>query len=182
MGPRINTNRRLVVVVGLAVALFAVCVGLFYDLFENRMAQVGALNSTLLSLQKTANQSLALRHFIDTTKNAREKINLYFITKSTVGSLIEEIETYASRATVDLVLISPSVEKIKQGGKDKYLKFNVRTEGEFFNIIHFLRMVESMPYKTAITTVNIGKIDQEGVKKRRWFSEITFNLISYIDK
>ncbi len=177
-----KTNSGMRIMIGIMIILL-LCAGvILYDFSKGRVVEINELSSRLASLKMLTGQAFVLRNIVETTKDDRSKLSMYFITKETIGSFIGELETYANRATVIITLSSPTVEKDKQISAEKFLKFNVRAEGSFENIMHFLDLIESMPYKLKLTAVKMGKVDSENVKFGLWFEEVTFNLVSYIDK
>ncbi|MBI3633152.1 MAG: hypothetical protein HY226_02570 [Candidatus Vogelbacteria bacterium] len=176
-----KTDNQMRVAIG-AVVVISLCGALMiYDLLTNRLAMVSELSARVNDLKQSNDQSLALQNIVSTTKGAHNKLNLYFITRATVGNFIGELDSYGERANVSLTLSAPSVEKDKQIGAGKYLQFNLRAEGEFDRAIHFLELIETMPYKIKVTSMTMGRLDGGSTKSKVWYEEITFNLISYID-
>lgn len=144
--------------------------------YNNRLALISDLSRKLVSLQSSTKRAGTLARTVKDTKEERDRLGFYFITKETTQDFIEELESMATVAGVSLTLNSLAINKDGKQPPSSYLKFNIRADGSFRNVYHFLALLESLPYKIKISAARVAKLDQS------WFGEISFDLISYIDQ
>ncbi|MDO8493165.1 MAG: type 4a pilus biogenesis protein PilO [bacterium] len=180
-----GTNKYLVVLIVLSLVLAATTFSMAGELYNNRLVEVNDLQSKLISLQSSVKQSGVLQREIKDTKDDRDQLSFYFITKDTTQDFIGELESMSTASGVLLKLNSLTVKKDSKTSPAAYLRFNIRVDGSFRDVYHFLTALESLPYKVRISTVKVAKLDQQEVIVKKaipWYGDITFDLVSYIDK
>ena len=176
-----KTNTYLILSTVLTVLLFGFCLFVYFDLENNRITRIRELNESIRNLEYQKGQSLSMSYTINKSRDARNSLNMFFITRSTAGAFIQELESLAKKADVTMTLDAPTVEKEKMSGKDLYLKMNLRAEGTFNKVFYFLTLIEALPYKIRIVNTHLDMITTEGTKTRTWDLETSFDLMSYID-
>lgn len=187
MGKISRTNSYLLLMVLVDFLLVSAGLYILFDFRNNKLAEVDDLNIKLLSLQSSSKRQDAVSRTIKATKDDRDRLNLYFITKETTSNFIEELESVAARSAVAMKLNSLVVGREgKQANSPSYLKINLRAERVFSDIFHFLTALESLPYRVRINAVRVARLNEENVagknKKIPWYIEASFDLVSYIDK
>ena len=181
-----TTNNYLLVLILLNIFLALIGLFVLFDFRNNRLVEIDNLNAQLRSLQGMSTRATNLRLAVKDSKEKRDKLSLYFITKKTVLTFVKELESIASRAGVILKLNSLSIVKEeKQQDKPSYLKLSVRASGGFSELFRFLTILEDLPYRVRFNTVGISKLESKaGFEKpvAPWFGDVDFDLISYVDK
>ncbi len=184
---RLNKYLIALIVADLLLAIFFLYILL--DFKNNRLTEVGDLNTELISLQSTDKMTSTINWTIKESKGLRDRLNFYFITKETTANFIEELETIAFRSGVTFKLNSLSIgkeEKIKN--KPSYLKLAMRFDGGFSNVYHFLTILENLPYRARFNSINIARIDTESIEVKEnklpfpWYGDVSLDMLSYVDR
>lgn len=171
-----KTNKYILALLVADVALVIFSLYGLFNLRSGNLAEVDRLNSELISLRGARATSASVNRLLQETKDDRSRLDLYFITRETAANFVEEMEGIARRSGVTLKLSSLDAVKDKQPGAGSRLKLNLRVEGDFPKIFHFLKILESMPYRLRFSAVSVVK------EESSWRSDMMIDLISYIDK
>jgi len=184
-----KTNRHLLILASLDVLLILFGLSLLLDFRNNRLVEIERLNRQLVSVENMRKESGIIDRTVRENKQLIDRLNLYFVTKATVANFIEELESLASRSDVSLKLDSLDIgREVGPQGENSYLEFKLNTGGDFSNIFRFLTVLESLPYKLRFNTLSITRGKTEGVDESKinnrspWRGEISFDVISYIEK
>lgn len=156
--------------------LFIVFGVFVYILFWVKIPNFKSLYSDILAGDNMDKKTADVLGLIENTKGDRAKLSSYFINKEAVVSFIEELESLSKQANVVLSIDPPLEEKDSPMAKQASLRFNVRAEGRFNDVMYFVRLVETLPYKIFVDHTVISSVDKV------WTSAISFRLDSYINK
>ena len=150
--------------------------GIFiYFVFLVRIPEAKSLSNDILAGNKMEKRTTDILQMTKDTEEDRIKLSSYFVSKDAVVSFIEELESLSRQANVVLSIDSPLEGKDTPMSKQIYLRFNVRAEGRFQDVMHFVRLTEALPYKIFVDHVALssaGKI---------WIGTVSFRLDSYIN-
>lgn len=182
-----KTNIYLMILIVLNIFLVFIASVLFFDFKNNRLAELDRLNTELASLRELEAKTRSINQTVNESKEERDRLNLYFITKDTIQNFIRELESIAERLGVIFNLENIEVKKdAKQSTKGSYLRLSLTAEGSFVNVFHFLRVMESLPYQIRFNTISISRIESEDVNDVRgrsfWQNKMTVDLMSYVDR
>jgi hypothetical protein len=188
-------NRHLLLLIILDVALMLVSILLIFDLQESRLVEVDRLNLELTSQQVTKARANSIDRVVKDSKEERDRLNFYFITKETTSNFIEELESTARRSGVIFNLGSLNVVRdpkiispIPGQGKISYLRSSFRFDGSFSDVFRFIKVLEKMPYQVVLSSISMNRLETEEAgtpsknKAESWYGEVTMDLVSYIDK
>ncbi len=173
----------------IADILLAVCgFYLFFDFQNNKLVEISDLNNQLVDLQGSNGSASSLNWLVSQTSASRGSLDLYFITKETVANFIGELEAASVQANVGFKLNTLEVRQdspILAG--QSYLNLEMRIDGNFSDTFHFLKIIESLPYRIRINSAGINMLEnQNNLNKKNavpsWYMTINFDLLSYIDK
>lgn len=190
MKNRSKINDHLMWLAMANLLLFIVGSFIFYDLSTNIIPEIEGLDQKINSLQEMKRSANAVKSSIKGNKVLIDRLNLYFITKETTTSFIEELETAAVRlgATIKLNSLSLGRED-KIPNKPSYLRLDLRVDGSFSHIFQYLMVLERLPYKIRFNSVNLAKVENaSGISAVKvaggvlWYADINMDLVSYIDK
>ena len=181
METRSQVNQYIIISVVLLIMSIGLSIFTYFCLIDSRVMEIKDLNSKLGVLRFEKSQSASVSYVISKTKEERNKLNIYFITRDTLGAFIEELESLAKRAGVSLALGEPSFQKDKAGKSDKYVKFSLRAEGDFNKVFKFLTLMESLPYKIRVVTTNLNQPSSPASKGVVWSMDMVFDLVSYVE-
>jgi hypothetical protein len=190
-----KTNRHLLLLIVLDVTLMLISIFLIFDLQENRLVEVDRLNLELTSQQVTKVRANSIDRVVKDSREERDRLNFYFITKETTANFVEELEATARRSGVifnlgslnvvrDLKVISP----IPGQGKISYLRSSFRFDGSFSDVFRFIKVLEKLPYQVVLSSISMKRLETEDVVTPSkniiapWYGEVTMDLVSYIDK
>ncbi|MBI5449335.1 hypothetical protein HY948_03395 [Candidatus Gottesmanbacteria bacterium] len=166
---------ELVILTVLDLILVISLVVLIYLLVFLKIPETESLYADILDREALEKKTADIVRIAGDTKIDREKLSLYFIDKESAVGFIEELESLSRQANVVLDIDSPLEEKDSPQSKQVALRFNVRSEGAFSDILYFLRLVENLPYKIFVDHVTLSVAD------KRWSGSASFRLNSYMN-
>ncbi len=182
-------NKYLVALVVADLLLAILFLYILLDFKNSRLAEVGDLNTELISLQSTDKMTSTINWTIKKNKGLIDRLNFYFITKETTANFIEELESIALRSGVTFKLNSLSIGKEEKiTNKPSYLKLTMRFDGSFSNVHHFLTILENLPYRVRFNSINIARLDTEAVVDKKdkvsppWYGDVSLDMLSYVDR
>lgn len=187
-----KVNRYLILLLAFNVFLALLAVFLFLDLQEGRLAEVDRLNLELTSLQVTKAEANNIDQIVRDSRGQRDRLNLYFINKESTANFIEELESLADRIGVAFKLNELNVVKdtkqVLQPGqiRSSSLRLGFRAEGNFSDVFKFVKVLERLPYQVSFGAVKIARSEDDTnninrTKSPIWYTEVTMDLISYLD-
>ncbi len=179
MGTRNKTDSYLVSLILLDIFLMLIGLFILFDFRNNRLVEISELESKIVSLKESKQRAGVVGQMVKDSREARDKLSLYFITKETVANFIAELESVASRSGVVFKLNSLNIVREKEANKPSYLKLNLRVEGDYSEVSHFLNVLENLPYQFRFNAVTLAKLEKE---KSSWYGDVDLELVSYIDK
>ncbi len=164
---------------------------LIYLVFSVKVPEARSLASdisTAKSLEKSTSEILQIT---ENTKDSRAKLASFFVSKESIVSFIEELESLAKQANVVLTMDTPLEEKEAPLSRQASLRLNVKVNGQFSDVMYFVRLIENLPYKIFVDRVVLTSLSistmvplplSKTVSKTSWAGSISFRLDSYINK
>jgi len=145
-----STNVKNILIVAIIFNIIAISgyVFAFYIVKEKSKEASVATNDLEVYRTKSANLS-TVQYAVDRTREDREKLEKYFISKDEIISFIERIEALGADAKVELKI--SGIEEVDQNT----LRFNFSTKGTFVDTMHLVSLVEHLPLKIEFRTANI---------------------------
>lgn len=151
--------------------ILAIASIVFYVLFFNNIKEKNNMISTIINDVDTAVQKevklKSVKDIIKDTTDGREKIDTYFINDDEIIGFIGEVEKIGRDIGVDVEIISVSISdsKLQQDNISELLDLDLKAEGQWSRIFHFLALIEKMPFKINISTINLEAIYESDNKK-----------------
>ncbi|MBT3282845.1 hypothetical protein HON59_01515 [bacterium] len=152
-------------------AILAIVSVTFYVLFFNNIKEknntISAIvNDVDIAVQKETKLK-SVKNIIKDTADGREKIDTYFIKDDEIINFIGEVEKIGRDIGVEVEIISVSIgdSKLQQDNVSELLNLDLEAEGSWSRVFRFLTLVEKMPFKVNISTINLEAI-YEGESKK----------------
>lgn len=165
-----HITRLIIIFFVINTALIGVYVYLFY-VTESKNSETSVLYAASHQAASDKEKIQNLERALKDTREDREKLSKYFVTKTSAVTFIEQIEKIGKNAGVDLLVTTVS-DDAKDGGA---IQISFSATGGFTHMYHLVALVESMPYKVIVKKADIQKIsDQQG----NWRGSFTVMLES----
>lgn len=104
-------------------------------------------------------QLQSVKNLLDETKTQRNKISNLFIQADGSVEFIEMIESLSKTASTKLIIESVGIDtqKTKIGSSTESIRLALKTEGLWINVVHFLNILENLPFKISFDTVVLDR-------------------------
>ncbi|TAK57034.1 hypothetical protein EPO17_03070 [Patescibacteria group bacterium] len=190
-----NTTKNISLLV-LSVLVFLVVLGGFIFLVGDITARGEHITSRLKMIDEITRKDQEYQLFekiIKSTEADRAKISSYVVKKDGLVDFIKLIEGMANSSGVEVSI--KTVEESEVSGQASstpkvMLTLPLTTTGTWENTAMFLALLESMPYKTTLTKVDLRKMDlTEGADPKRknrfskanpgWQADFQFGVLKF---
>lgn len=136
----------------------------FYSMIKKTNQDIFDLETELLSWRKKQTESSLINDNLEDTAQERYKINAYFVRGNKVGvaNFIESLENMGkiSGVVVDvsgLFLKDSDEKKLEEMNEVGSMGLNLKITGEWGNVVHFLKLLETAPYKISFEKIYLEK-------------------------
>lgn len=159
-----------------SIFLVVISITVYLSLFlmiraENiKISELRSDISTVLGKEKQLKSS---QNIVEDTKDIREELDSYFISKDGVVDFLERIEAFGNVANVIVEVKSVEIEPINKSKIVDYLNVIVSAEGEWSNLFYFLDLIESQPLSISANRMNF----EEGKDGSNWVLSLDFNVL-----
>ncbi len=176
-----NTTLPLLLTLVLAGIALSVCT-YFAVIIKKKSEFVAVSEADLGFLRKNRDDRLTLKKTLQSTEAERDTLASYFVGSDTIVGFIESIEAFAVPTGTRLEITNAEVNEEK-----KTLSLTVIASGQFQNIHHLLRLLETMPVEISFTRLSLSKAGAgvdfpEGVPVTTaplWNADMEIELISF---
>lgn len=181
-----GTKRLLYFIAGLNILVLLLCLSLFL-LNKKKNDSITQIIDEIQEEYVKIEEAGAIKDLLKDTKEDRERINTYFVSKDGVVDFIERIENLGDYADISLVLNSVDISS----GESPTLSMSVSAVGDWEDVLYFLALVESMPVNMSINSARLTKAAtlETGAKKRKgakankaWNGSFSFRVYSFVEK
>lgn len=154
----------------------------FVFVIQKKSASVASASDELTQLEETRNARLTLKKTLFTTEGERDTLSSYFVDSTNVVQFIETIEGFAAPTATRLEITNVEVVKEK-----KTLSLSILATGQFQNVYHLVRMLETMPVEISFSRLSLSRAG-DGVEAPAgavsnglplWNAAIDIELISF---
>ena len=169
--------------IALVCGLVAIVIFLYFVfVIEKKSASVASASDELTQLEETRNARLTLKKTLFTTEGERDTLSSYFVDSTNVVQFIETIESFATPTATRLEITNVDVAKEK-----KTLSLSILATGQFQNVYHLVRMLETMPVEISFSRLSLSRAG-DGVEAPAgavsnglplWNAAIDIELISF---
>lgn len=165
-----NHQTRTALFISGTIALFSLVlfVGVFYLIYA-KSAEITTIENDLASAEAWENSSVSVKRLLVDTRDARNKIDSYFIGSDNVVSFIESIESLSKFVNVDTNVNTVGIDQISDTSKFEYATLSAVSEGSFQNLYWLLSLIETMPYELEVRRVYLEQLPPDPKTKTiRW--------------
>lgn len=189
-----NTTKKLFLLIAVSIVFLAILAGFVFVIghINDRSARVGSVLAGIDALTRKDQEYQLFEKITKSTEMDRAKISSYMVKKDGLVDFIKLIEGMANASGVQVVIktVAESDVSIQASTSPKVmLTLPLNTVGTWENTAMFLALLESMPYKTTLTKVDLKKMgNDEAVdpKKRRfskanpsWQGDFEFGVLKF---
>ena len=173
-------NSKNIIFLLLSTLLFTLVVGIFVFLVRDIRIKGGGIATRLETISEITRKDQEYQLFekiIKSTEADRNKLSSYVVKKDGLVDFIKIIEGMANSSGLEVSIktVSESDVSLQASSSPKaLLTLPLTTTGNWENTAMFLALLESMPYKTTLTKVDMKKMDlaeSADPKKRNRFSK-----------
>lgn len=125
--------------------------------------EIKKVNRSISLLENTIEVELEREKVLESVKNVildtaaeRSKLDTYFVSSKNAVDFITLLEELARGSTVKLSISSFKEEKAKPGDINGLIEISLKAEGEWRNILNFMSLLETLPYKSDLTETIFG--------------------------
>lgn len=128
------------------------------------MMKISQGNTSLLLSQletdiKTNDTLQSIETILADAKGDIEKLESYFVNRDGIVDFIETIESYGRtsgvKTSIDFVGVEGGIRQNNTGDVKETLRLKLSTEGTWTATVHFLSLVEHMPFRVNMERVSI---------------------------
>lgn len=128
------------------------------SLFIRESKELFSAKEELGLRQSQKEAEFSMKKLLSETEEERENIDNYFIKTDDIVSFIESIESLSRVTNTSISVNSVSIEEGKETDVFEYVVLNVEAQGVFSDLYWLLSLVEKMPYKISVNTINFGRL------------------------
>jgi len=121
--------------------------------------RTSALSNNIELQAKQENTLHSIKTLVAQTASVREQLEAYFISKEGVVSFIELLEGVGQSAGAAVSI--QNVEETPLDGSDvlESLRVSITAEGSWESVVHFLGLLEYLPYESSVGDVVFSRSD-----------------------
>ena len=140
--------------------------------------QISALINELSIEEGKEERIRSVKKILEATKDDRELLESYFVTDNTIARSITKVESAARSVAIELDITSVGIEGSESNelGVSETLNMRLIIEGTWSNVVHFVSLVEHLPYNIDILSFqmqNSRGSDDESI----WRGTITLRFL-----
>lgn len=172
---KLNTTKWL----GIAIVTFTVFSGILFFVARALTQDAAALEEvlqTLASEQAVMQEQQALKQILDQTAEVREELGSYIISgESGTVTFLSTIDTMAAQLGIVLTTSRLEVENSADGPYDT-LAVMFSIEGDETAVLRALRLFETLPYRGAVTDVQINRTSDVATGRAQMKGTVSLSL------
>jgi hypothetical protein len=156
-----DTNTKKILFTVAVLELVLLCVYGFFALkvrAENEIVR-NALSELALEQQKY-NKAHDLKDLLEDISEERAELNQFFISKKSIVTFIQELESLGEIALVNLTIKNVAVNMSESG--DEFLEVTLSIDGTWGQVFYFGQLLERMPKVKHFTIMSFDKVGEEG--------------------
>ncbi len=141
------------------IGAVGICIYFYLEIRKDQ-AYVNGVAGTIAEKGAYDSSLYAIRQTLSETKDERARLDALAVSIDGAAGFIALVEGQAHSAQVALEVGSVAVTP--QSGVFDELDIAYKVEGTFANCIHFLKLIESLPYASSVGSIVLGKKDPKG--------------------
>ncbi|MDD5032920.1 MAG: hypothetical protein PHC85_02280 [Candidatus Pacebacteria bacterium] len=168
-------RKKFIISLALIALLNMALVSAIYFLLSaeyKKKAKVDELKTSILINEKRIENTKRLEDQLAEAKEEKEKIESVFLDKDNLIKFIQELESLAKIANVDMEMKSVEMGFGSVGAKPF---FSFTAAGDFSDIYRFLVLIENDPYQIKISRLQLQNL----VEGKKWEAGFSVRLLSF---
>lgn len=138
-------------------------------------SNASSVQSLLGEIEQTLQLNNSLEKFKVISKESRQqhiKIDTYLVSEDKAVNFVEQLEAIGKEQSIDVKI--DSLEEKPIGPQNRsVLSLNVIVKGPWQKVMRTVDLIETMPHKTDITTLQLRRLDGDG---GMWEGNFTVNV------
>jgi len=120
-----------------------------------------------------------LARIMSDTKDERKIIDSYYISPNGVVLFINDIENYAYKAGLEPDIVSVDIlERLPKHPTFQTFKIDLRVEGNWSSVKHFIDTIDALPYSKTIKSMRIDKQSKNATSSPElWDAEVVVDVL-----
>lgn len=171
-----KTITSLLIAVG-AFLLACTAYALLFISIRDKNIEISALQQGVDTSSGRAALLLSAKNALDATAKDRADLDAYFVSNDDVVSFIEDIEGLKVATGADIKVVSVNVAADSKNTSVQTLTLSTTIDGSWNQQMHALSLIESMPYRTNVSSVQFRLLsDIDRTLPKQWSGSITFSV------
>jgi hypothetical protein len=150
-----STKQTLVIAVLIAVVALAANYVLFQQI-RNKSESVGQLSTEISAKREQKQRLSAMESLVKDTKQKRAELDTYFVGSDAIVPFLEQLEGLSSSTGATITVDSVSRPNKNGDGPIEPLELTVNTTGEWADVYHLFRLLETLPYSVTINRASLS--------------------------
>lgn len=180
-------NKKTLIII--CIELLVVCLVVTTYFFMRRdmygvVDQHGVVVLDVQRIEANHKELESLEQNIGSTKDERDRLLQVFLSADGTVDFIDSIESLAKKTGVTFkvqTITEREDEPLVEAGKGLVV-FSAEVEGLWDDTVHFLKLVENLPYKSSIETISVSNKNKSGEDKKPpvsfWSGVVTFSVVN----
>ncbi|MCR4334439.1 MAG: hypothetical protein NUV47_01775 [Patescibacteria group bacterium] len=172
-----NNNKNLVILVSLillsVIAIISYVI-LYLDI-NKKNENIANISQSINNLYEISSTRVSLENIVTNTAENRQKILGYFVEKDGTAKFLESIEDLAKEHSLVFNVKSVGIADIAKNNASTsiaLIDLQIETKGSWNDIMNFYSLLETLPYKTKFSMIQLEKDDVAP----RWNGVVSFNV------
>lgn len=182
-----GSKKILIIILLLNFVILVVYLLLFLSI-KNKNEETSVLLNEIKTQTNKGTEFKLVEDDLEATEMDRKKINLYFVQGGEGGIVlfVEDVENMGKLSGVDLDIKSIAFKEFDLNNNNsensnifENMKVNLAIEGEWSDILYFLKLLESSPYCISFDKVYLEKKEEKN--PLLWGGSFNLNIIKITD-
>lgn len=151
-------------------------------MLDSAVAEAQRISSEVDQRLNEGRREADLRRIVSETASARNALDSFFVSSDGTAEFITTIESLAEDAQVELEVTNVSVSGGESSEEDtdnlfEELTLDMNAVGSWQRIVHFVRLVESLPKDSVVRNVNLEQVASAGESApQEWSVIVTLSV------
>lgn len=124
----------------------------------------------------------SLRSILTNTQDDRERIDSYVLSDDKVVEFLETIESLGPMSSTKVVTSSVNIDESNKAHSSTtgFLNMQINVRGSWENVMHFISLIENLPYKITIKKVSATVITPDAetdIKLPEWQTNLEISVL-----
>ncbi len=155
-------TKHTLIVMLLSLGFCLVVIGLFagfYYYIDSKQKQLTENTRHVAELRANSNELATLMNVVTQSAAEREKLFTYVLTEEDVIDFLALLETLAAEQGIEYK--TENINEKKHSNQFKTLTLNISAYGAYQGVVHFIALLETLPYQSSISEINLIKDNEK---------------------